>query len=58
MLCGNRACFKLLNEAMVYCFIDDRFARRSTAREIVIEGFVPFVAHGGQMRVVLYFSGV
>jgi len=59
MLCGNRACSKLLNANMEYCFIDDRFARRSTARENVIEGFVPtFVAHGGQMRAVLYFSGV
>jgi hypothetical protein len=59
MLCGNRACFKLLNAATGYRFIDDRCARRSTARGNVIEGFVrTFVAHGGQMRSVLYFSGV
>ena len=59
MLCGNGTCFKLLNAATRYCFIDDRCARRSTARENVIEGFVPtFVAHGGHMRSVLYFTGV
>jgi hypothetical protein len=59
MLCNNRACFKLLNAAMGYCFVEDRYARRFTVRENGIEGFVPtFVAHRGQMRSVLYFGGV
>jgi len=50
LLCGNGARLKLLNPTTRYCFIDDRCARRSTARENVMEGFVPtFVAHGGQM---------